>query len=306
MTRRYGGPEVLYLAEVPIPEPREDQVRIRIRASAVTQSDIFIRSSKVPYYMWLPLRLAIGLIRPRQPVLGLVFAGEIESAGAKTSRFKSGDKVYGLTGFEFGCYAQYKCLRDVDSTRGCISIMPANLSFTDATTAAYGGLLALQYLEKGEIEKRKRVLIYGASGTTGTTAVQIAKSHGAEVTAVCRTENFDLVKSLGAHQCIDYTITDNLPDGAQYDLVMDAVGKMKSSQLKIKCKKALSPGGVYVSIDDGALKLESARLDRIRQLVEEGHVRPHTEKVFPMNEIVEAHRYVEKGHKKGGVAIEIP
>jgi NADPH:quinone reductase-like Zn-dependent oxidoreductase len=171
--------------------------------------------------------------------------------------------------------------------------------------AAYGGLLAFQYLEKGDIQEGKKVLIYGASGTTGTIAVQAAKSLGAEVTGVCSTSNIEMVKNLGADHVIDYTTQDSVPEGLTYDFILDAVGKTKTSKLKDSCKKALSPKGKYVSIDNGDLKLYSHRLDKIREFVESGKVRPVLDKIYLLDEIAEAHRYVENGHKKGGVAITV-
>ncbi len=303
--RAYGPPEVLTVAEVPTPTNKDDEVLIRVRASAVTQSDIFIRGSKLPLRMKVLMRLMIGIRSPRQPVLGLVLAGEVIKTGEKIRRFKPGDRVYGLTGFTFGSYAEYKCMKETDSTRGCLALMPESMGYEDATTAAYGGLLALQYLERGKIQPGHRVLIYGASGTTGTTAVQLAKHFGAWVTAVCSTRNIDLVRSLGADQVIDYTQTHEIPDGMEFDFILDAVGGMKTSRLKKSCKKALVSGGRYVSIDDGALKLVSDRLVKIAQWVDEGHLKPFTEKVYTMENIVEAHRYVESGHKRGGVSIRI-
>jgi NADPH:quinone reductase-like Zn-dependent oxidoreductase len=183
--------------------------------------------------------------------------------------------------------------------------MPANVTYEEATAAAYGGLLALQYTAKGNIQPGQRVLIYGASGTSGTTAVQYAKHLGSEVTAVCGTANLNLVKSLGADRVIDYTKDDSPDPGAQFDFMLDAVGKAKTSRLKTECKKALAPGGVYASIDDGSLLLDSRRLDLMRELVEAGHIRPVVDRCYAFEDIVEAHRYVEAGHKRGGVAITV-
>ena len=234
-----------------------------------------------------------------------MLAGEIESVGADIERFKAADQVYGLTGFGLGAYAEYKCMQETDSTHGCLALKPANLTYEEATVAAYGGLLALQFMDKGDIQPGQKVLIYGASGTTGTTAVQFAKYLGAEVTGVCSTANLALVKSLGADRLIDYTKEDSLGPGERFDFVLDAVGKRKTSKLKEACKGALSLQGRYVSIDDGNLLLEAKRLDLMRELVEAGHIRPVIDRCYPFEEIVEAHRYVGKGHKSGGVAITI-
>ena len=302
---KYGPPEVLKLKEVEKPAPENDEVCIKIHATAVTASDIFIRGSQIPIQFWIPMRLMIGLTKPRKSIIGLVFAGEIESTGKNIKRFNAGDQVYGLTGFGLGAYAEYKCMKETDSTYGCLAIKPINISYEEATVAAYGGLLAFQYMEKGNIRHGQKVLIYGASGTTGTTAIQFARYLGAEVTAVCSTANLELVKSLGADRVIDYTKEDTLSPGIKYDFILDAVGKIKSSKLKDACKKAIAMGGRYVSIDDGSLMLDSDRLALIRGLVEAGHIKPVIDRTYTLEQIVEAHRYVGKGHKKGGVAITV-
>lgn len=302
---RYGPPEVLQLREVEKPTPKDDEVLIKIRATAVTASDIFIRGSQIPIRFLIPMRLYLGLTKPRKSIIGLVLAGEIESIGKDVKRFRIGDQVYGLTGFGLGAYAEYKCMKETDSTHGCLATKPINVSYEEATVAAYGGLLAFQYVEKGSIQRGQKVLIYGASGASGTMAVQLANHLGAKVTGVCSSTNLELVKSLGAEAAIDYTKVDTLDPGVQYDFVLDAVGKIKTSKLKVACKKALAPEGKYVSIDDGKLMLDSKRLASIKELVEAGHIRPIVDRCYRLEEIVEAHRYVGKGHKKGGVAVSI-
>ena len=302
---KYGPPEVLKMKEVEKPAPKEDEVLIKIFATAVTASDIFIRGSQIPIQFWIPMRIMLGLTKPRKSIIGLVLAGKIESVGKNLKRFKLGDQVYGLTGFGLGAYAEYKCMKETDSTYGCLALKPNNLSYEEATVAAYGGLLAFQYMEKGNIQRGQKVLIYGASGTSGTTAVQFAKYLGAEVTGVCSTSNIELVKSLGADSVIDYTKKDSINLIKQYDFMLDAVGKIKTSELKEACKKALTPKGKYVSIDDGKLILDSNRLALIKELVETGHIKPVVDRSYPLEQIVEAHEYVGKGHKKGGVAITI-
>ena len=184
---KYGGPDVLELREVERPSPKDDEVRIRIMATAVTASDIFIRGSDIPLRYRIPMRLMLGITRPRKSIIGLVLAGEVVEAGRNTKRFKPGDQVYGLTGFGLGAYAEYKCMRETDSTHGCLALKPENLTYEESTVAAYGGLLALQYMEKGDIQPGQGVLVYGASGTSSTTAVQYAKHLGAVVTGVCST-----------------------------------------------------------------------------------------------------------------------
>jgi NADPH:quinone reductase-like Zn-dependent oxidoreductase len=302
---RYGPPEVLQLREVEKPTPKDDEVLVKIHATAVTASDIFIRGSQIPIQFLIPMRLYIGLTRPRKSIIGLVLAGEIESIGKDVKRFRIGDQVYGLTGFGLGAYAEYKCMKETDSTHGCLAIKPVNTSYEEATVAAYGGLLAFQYVEKGNIKHGQKVLVYGASGTSGTMAVQLANYLGARVTGVCSSTNLELVKSLGAEAVIDYTKVNALDPGVQYDFILDAVGKAKTSKLKVACKKALAPKGKYVSIDDGSLMLDSKRLASIKELVEAGHIKPIIDKCFRFEEIVEAHRYVGKGHKRGGVAVSV-
>ena len=302
---KYGPPEVLQLKEVEKPIPKDNEVLIKIYATSVTASDIFIRSSDLPVRFLIPMRLMLGLTKPRKSIIGLVLAGEIESTGKNIKRFKTGDQVYGLTGFGLGAYAEYKCMQEIDSMHGCLALKPTNISYEEATVAAYGGLLAFQYIENGNIQRGQNVLIYGASGSSGTTAIQYAKYLGAKVTAVCSTTNLDLVKSLGADTIIDYTKVDVIDSGVQYDFILDAVGKMKTSKLKEACKKALAHGGKYVSIDDGNLLLDSKRLAFIKELIEAGHIKPVIDKCFQFEDIVEAHRYVGKGHKKGGVVIKI-
>jgi len=288
---KYGPPEVLKMKEVERPVPKDDEVLIKIFATAVTASDIFIRGSQIPIQYWIPMRIMMGLTKPRKSIIGLVLAGKIESVGKNIKRFKLGDQVYGLTGFGLGAYAEYKCMRETDSTYGCLALKPNNLSFEEATVAAYGGLLAFQYMEKGNIQRGQKVLIYGASGTSGTIAVQFA--------------NVEMVKTLGADSVIDYTKKDSIDLIKQYDFILDAVGKIKTSELKEICKKALTPNGKYVSIDDGSLKLDSNRLGLIKDLIETGHIKPVVDRSYPLEQIVEAHEYVGKGHKKGGVAITI-
>ena len=302
---KYGPPEVLQLKEVEKPRPKNNEVLIKIYAASVTNSDIFIRSSNIPLLMMIPMRLMIGITKPRNSIIGEVFSGEIEFAGSEIKRFKAGDQVYGLTGFSLGAYADYKCMKEIDSKRGCLATKPRNISFEEATSAAYGGLLAFQQLEKGNIRRGHKVLIYGASGTSGTIAVQYAKHLGATVTGVCGPSHIEFVKSLGADKVLDYTIKESIESLEEYDYVLDAVGKNKTSALKKACAKALATNGKYGSIDDGALLLQSDRLNRITELVELGTIKPVNDRIYNFDQIVEAHKYVETGHKKGNVAITV-
>ena len=302
---KYGAPEVLKVTEVEKPTPKDNEVCIKIYAAGVTASDIFIRSSNIPLRTRIPMRIMVGITKPRRPILGLVLAGKVETVGKDIRRFKPGDNVYGLSGFKFGAYAEYVCLKETDSKAGSIALKPENISYEEATVAAYGGMLAFQFLEKGDIRNVNKVLVYGASGTSGTLAVQIAKHLGAEVTGVCSTANLEMVKNLGADYVMDYTKQDSLPEGTKYDFVLDSVGYLKTSKLKKACKNALTQNGKYLTIDDSALKLDSERLNKIKAYIEAGYIKPVLDKCYSFDEIIEAHRYVEKGHKKGGVAITI-
>lgn len=302
---KYGPPDVLQLTEVNKPVPKENEMLIQIEASAVTASDIFIRGSNIPIQFKIPMRILIGILKPRKSIIGLVFSGIVKSVGNKIKRFSPGDEVYGMTGFNLGTYAEYTCIKETDSTTGCVSVKPKNISFEEATSAAYGGSLALQFMDIGNIKAKQNILIYGASGTSGTIAVQYGKYLGANVTAVCSGKHLDFVKSLGADRVIDYTITDTLDQNIKFNFILDSVGKMKTSKLKDNCKKALLNDGKYVSIDNGNLELSSKRLDLLTSLIENNKIKPIVDKIYPLEEIVEAHKYVEKGHKKGGVAITI-
>jgi NADPH:quinone reductase-like Zn-dependent oxidoreductase len=247
----------------------------------------------------------LGITKPRNSIIGEVFSGEIEYVGSEIKRFHVGDQVYGLTGFSLGAYADYKCMKEIDSKQGCLAIKPRNISFEEATSAAYGGLLAFQALEKGNITRDQKVLVYGASGTSGTIAIQYATYLGAIVTGVCGSSHMEFVRSLGADNVLDYTNNESVQLLEAYDLVIDTVGKRKTSELKKACAQALSRNGTYVSIDDGALLLQSDRLNRITELVELGVIKPVNDRVYPFEQIVEAHTYVELGHKKGNVAITV-
>jgi len=302
---KYGPPEVLQLVEVEKPEPKDDEVLIKIFATAVTASDIYIRSGRVKWSMMIPFRLMMGLTGPRNSIIGEVLCGEIQAIGKEIKRFRPGDRVYGLTGFSLGAYAEYKCMKENDSVNGCISLKPENISFEEATMAAYGGLLAFQFMGKANIQRGQEVLIYGASGTTGIIAIQLAKSLGARVTAICRTSNIELVKTLGADSAIDYTLQDALNPQMKFDFIFDAVGRNKSSGLKKSLGRNLTANGKEASIDDENLKLDSKRLDLVRDLIETGYIKPFIDRCYPFDALSEAHEYVGKGHKKGGVAITV-
>ncbi|MCX6561617.1 MAG: NAD(P)-dependent alcohol dehydrogenase [Candidatus Aminicenantes bacterium] len=303
---KYGPPEVLQLKEIKKPIPKRNEVLIKNYAAAVTISDCIVRSGKVSIWLWIPMRIFVGFRRPRKPVLGLELAGEIEAVGQDVKRFKKGDRVFAFTGKSFGAYAEYACIREDGVSMpndGLVASKPAEASFEEAASLPSRGALALYYLNKGNIQNGQKVLIYGASGGLGTYAVQIAKSFGAEVTGVCSAANFELVKSLGADKVIDYTKDDISIQGESYDFILDAVGKSKSSKLKRRCKKALAPNGKYRSVDDGTPKIRIDTLTSLKELAEAGKIKPVLDRCYPLEQIVEAHRYVGQGHKKGNVVI---
>jgi NADPH:quinone reductase-like Zn-dependent oxidoreductase len=305
---RYGPPEVLQLKEVAKPVPKDNEVLIRVYAASVTVSDCLVRSGKVNILLWIPMRIFVGFRRPRHPVLGLELSGEIEATGKDVKRFKRGDQVLAFTGKHFGAYAEYTCLPEDGLCMPQDSIMtlkPSNVTYEEAAAVPSRGTLALYFLKKGNIQKEQKVLIYGASGGVGTFAVQLAKHFGAEVTGVCSTANLELVRSLGADKVIDYTKEDFTKKGELYDFVFDAVGKRKSSKLKLLCKESLTPNGKYISVDDGTPKIPIEYLVLLKELVETGKIRPVIDRRYPLEQIAEAHRYVEKGHKKGNVVITL-
>lgn len=299
---RYGPPDVLHLTELAKPVPRNNEVLIKVHATTVTVGDTRMRSFTVPRGQWLPARLYLGVTKPKRAILGMELAGEIEAVGKDVTRFRPGDAVFAST-FEvnFGGYAEYKCLPE----DGMLAIKPANLTFGEAAAAVGGGMTALRCLEQGHIQPGQQVLIYGASGAVGSNAVQIASRHlGAEVTGVCSTANLDLVRSLGAVRVIDYTRDDFTRDGPIYDVVFDAVAKVAPSH----AKRALKNTGVYLNAhkhSDAPAKARSAALLAVKELIEAGKLRPVIDRVYPLEQIVEAHRYVDGGHKKGNVVITV-
>lgn len=296
---KYGNPDVLELQEVKKPIPKENEVCIKNHATSVTSSDCFVRGFNVPIKLKLPMAMAIGFRKPRQPILGMVIAGEVESVGNNVKRFKVGDKVFGFDRFGFGTYAEYKCL----SEEGVLTLKPSNLSYIESAAVPYGGLLSLPYLRKGNITQGKKVLIYGASGAVGTSSVQLAQYFGAEVTGVCSNRNLEMVKSLGATNVIDYTKENFIEREERYDFIFDVVGKRKSSNIQFS--KALTQNGKFMSIDNGSPRINIKDLLLLKELSEMGRIKPVIDRCYSLDQMAEAHQYVEQGHKKGNVIINI-
>jgi len=300
---KYGPPDVLELREVPKPVPQDNEVLIKIFTTTCHIGDVRVRSFDVPFWQKIPFRLYLGLTKPKRSILGMELAGEIESVGKEVKRFKTGDQVFATTGFEFGAYAQYRCMAE-DSTKinkGMVAHMPSNMNYGEAAAGVTtGGITALTGLKIGKIDDGQKVMVYGASGSVGVFAVQLAKHFGAEVTGVCSTSNLEMVKSLGADFVIDYTREELSKHGSDYDIVYDAVDKLPAPL----GKKLLADRGIYVKVGaEGDVTIEDIYF--LKELVEEGKLVTIIDRTYPLDQIVEAHRYVEKGHKKGHVVITV-
>ena len=299
---RYGPPEVLRLKELATPIPRKNEVRIRIRATAVASSDCYVRGLKLTPAYRIMARLALGWNGPRQPVLGMVLSGEVDSVGPDVRSFEVGDRVFGFNRHRFGTYAQYVCWPE----DGLLATRPPKLTDEEAAAIPYGGLLASHFLRKADVRAGQRVLVYGASGAVGTSAVQLVRHIGGEVTGVCSTANMELVVSLGASTVVDYTVDDFTHSEERYDLIFDAVGKSKSAAALRRCRQVLAPGGACVSVDDGRPKLRRDDLVSLGELATKGEIRPVIDRTYALDDIVDAHRYVDNGHKRGNVIVTVP
>jgi alcohol dehydrogenase len=317
--KKFGKPEVLQVAEIAKPTPKSNEVLVKIHATSVTAEDPKMRGFNHPPLLKLPVGLMFGFKKPKVPVLGIEFSGTVETVGYKVKNYKTGDHVFGYTGLSFGAYAEYKCLPE----KALMYFKPKNLSFEQSAILVNGPLSALAYLKKkGKIKKGDHVLVYGASGSVGTAAVQLSKYFGATVTAVCGTKNIGLVKSIGANHVIDYTKEDFTERKERFDIVFDTIGKTSMKN----CMKLLNPRGKYLLTEFGVSHILAAiytslfsnkkvivaasnfywrkeDLIFLKEVAEKGYLQPVLDKCFPLKEIVDAHKYVETGHKAGNVAI---
>ena len=319
---KYGPPDVLQLREVEKPTPKDNDVLTRVRATTVSAGDCQIRGLNVPILFQIPIRLFIGLARPKRiTILGQELAGEIEAVGKDVTRFRQGDQVFAWTAFRLGAYAEYVCLSEI----GVLAKKPSNMTFEEAATLPIGGLEAVYFMRRGNIQSGQKVLINGASGSIGTFAIQIAKHFGAEVTGVGSTGKLDFIRSLGADHVIDYSREDFTRNGQTYDVIFDVIGKSPFS----RSMRALTPNGRYLisnpRLSQTVLRRWASRrsskqviswadrsaseirddLDFLKELIEAGKIKAIIDRCYPLEQMAEAHHYVERGHKKGNIVITV-
>lgn len=292
-----GPPDVLQLKKIEKPIPDDNEILIKVHATSVNSGDVNLRSFKSQFLFWLLMRILYGLKKPKRLILGSALSGEIESVGKNVMRFKKGDEVFGSTGMKFGANAEYVSIPE----NGVVALKPTSISHEEAAAIPFGALTALFYLRKANIQQGQKVLINGASGSVGTFAVQLAKYFGAEITGVCSSKNFELVKSLGADKVIDYKQEDFTEREEQYDIIFDVAGKSSLSD----CQKVLAPNGSFISTKKGLAKESTDDFNFLKDLIEKGRLKVVIDKTFPLEQIAEAHRYAETGQKSGNLAITI-
>lgn len=303
---KYGSPEVLKLQEVPVPNPKDNEVLIKVCATAVTASDVLMRGLNAPFIYRFLIQLMMGFGKPRNPIMGMVLSGVVEQIGKDVKEFEVGDEVFAsgsMSSFKlkFGAYAEYMCLPE----NWNLTTKPSNITFQEAAAFPYGAGLSWFYFKKMKIQSGDEILIYGASGSVGLMAIQFAKNSGAIVTAVCSGKNTEMVKSIGADKVIDYTLTDSVSQLEKYHFVFDAVGKTKTSVLKVRAKACLRSDGKYISVDDSTPSTSKEDFVKIRKFIEQGKLKSTIDSVYTLEQIVEAHKYVEKGKKRGSVVISV-
>jgi len=304
---RYGPPDVLQLVDVPKPVPLDNEVLIRIHATTCHFGDVRVRSANVPLWMQLPFRLYMGILKPKCKILGMELSGVVEAVGKAVRRFKIGDAVLAFAGFSLGAYAEYICLPEdaKDVRKGLVVLKPTAMSFAEAAAGlATGAVTALSMLRKADLRPGKKVLVYGASGSVGVYAVQLARHFGAEVTGVCSTGNLGMVRSLGAGKVLDYTKNELETCTETFDVVFDAVGKLPA----VLARRLSAPSGQRLNVlkHVGPVgKMTTAELRFLAALVDEGELRTFIDREYPLDRMVEAHTYVQQGHKRGHVVITV-
>ncbi|MFN8529115.1 MAG: NAD(P)-dependent alcohol dehydrogenase [Anaerolineae bacterium] len=317
----YGSPDVLQIAEVPKPTPKPKEVLIRIRATSVTAGDCELRRFQMPTMIWLLMRLVTGITKPRQPILGQDISGEVEAIGSEVTRFKVGDQVFGTTGVSMGAYAEYKCVPETSSDH-VLALKPHTMTYEQAAVVPTSALTAFDFLRKANVKAGHKVAILGAGGSIGTFALQFAKTMGAVVTGIDSGEKLDLITALGADHAIDFTQHDFTADGTLYDIIIDVAAKRSYWQ----CRRALTPNGVYLianlRVRDVAQWIASAvttqhkmifwagmlrndDLVHVKGLIEAGTLTAVIDKTFTLDQMQDAHRYAESGHKRGNIAVSV-